>query len=194
MLRPFALSGPAALAGRGHDGVQDAHAAFGAVDALVTDVPGVALAVLVADCVPVVLVDPVRRAAGVAHCGRAGTVLGLLPATIVTMTGQYGTDPADLLVGLGPSIGAASYEVGEREMSDVAAAFPQLQLMRPTRPGHACLDLLTALRHQLAQAGVPADSVEVAGVDTLTSPDFFSDRAARPCGRFAAVVQLRQQT
>jgi len=180
-----------ALAGRGHEGVDDAHAAFGAVDALMTDVPGVALAVLVADCVPVVLVDPLRRAVGVAHCGRAGTVLGLLPVTIAAMAAAYGTDPADLLVGLGPSIGADSYEVGEREIAEVAEAFAGLDLLRPTRPGHACLDLLTALRHQLAQSEVPGGNIEVMGIDTRrTTQDFFSDRDARPCGRFAAVVQL----
>ena len=179
----------ALLAGRGHGG--DAAEAFPATDALVTDLPGVALAVLVADCVPVVLVDPVRRAVGVAHCGRAGTLLGLLPATVGAMTQAFGTDPGDLRVGLGPCIGAASYEVGPHEVAQVAAALPGLDLLVPTRDGHALLDLLTALRHQLDGAGVPAAQVEVSGVDTLSSTDrFFSDRAARPCGRFAAVVRL----
>ena len=63
-----------ATAGRGHDGVAGSRSAFPATDALVTDLPGVALAVVVADCAPVVLFDPVHRAIGVAHCGRAGTV------------------------------------------------------------------------------------------------------------------------
>ncbi len=177
--------------GRGASGTADAVAAFPATDALVTDVPGAALAVLVADCVPVVLVDPAHRAVGVAHCGRAGTVRGLLPATVATMTQAYGTRPADLRVGLGPCIGPDSYEVGEREASDVRAAFPDLDLLRPTRAGHALLDLRTALRAQLAGAGVADAHVEVVPDDTLRTSDvWFSDRGARPCGRFAAVVRL----
>lgn len=177
-------------AGRGHVGGGNAAAAFPATDAMVTDVAGVALAVLVGDCVPVVLVDPVRRAVGVAHCGRRGTVLGLLATTVERMTQTYGTLPADLRVGLGPCIGADSYEVGPAEVAAVRDAFPGLDVLRPTREGHACLDLVTVLRRQLADAGVPATGVEVMAVDTLRSPqDFFSDRAARPCGRFAAVVR-----
>lgn len=177
-------------AGRGHEGVDDAQDAFPGTDALVTDVPGIALAVLVADCVPVVLVDPVRRAAGIAHCGRAGTVLGLLPVTIARMAQEYGTDPADLRVGLGPGIGADSYEIGATEAQSVRRAFPALDLLRPTRPGHAYLDLVTALRRQLADAGVRPAHVERLELDTLRSTDrLFSDRAARPCGRFAAVVR-----
>lgn len=179
------------LVGRGHDGVDDAVDAFPATDALITDVPGAALAVLVADCVPVVLVDPVRRAVGVAHCGRGGTVGGLLPVTVEAMALEYGTSPRDLHVVLGPSIGARSYEVGPQESDAVRAAFPDLDLLRPTRAGHACLDLLGALRWQLEQAGVPPQQVQDSGVDTLTSSDtYFSDRALRPCGRFAAVVRL----
>lgn len=180
----------AGLAGRGHAGRSDAAAAFPATDALVTDVPGVALAVLVGDCVPVVLVDPAHRAVGVAHCGRRGTVLGLLPTTVQRMAQEYGTRPADLLVGLGPCIGADSYEVGPAEVADIRTAFPELDVLRETREGHACLDLVTVLRRQLADAGVPSSGVEVMAVDTLTSTaEFFSDRAARPCGRFAAVVR-----
>ena len=181
----------APLVGRGHTGVRDAVAAFPSTDALVTNVPGAALAVLVADCVPVVLVDPVHRAAGVAHCGRGGTVKGLLPRTVEAMATAYGTDPADLRVGLGPCIGPDSYEVGQAEADQVRAAFPSLDLFRVTRPGHAHLDLLTALRHQLAGAGVSDQHVEVLAGDTLRSTStWFSDRAARPCGRFAAVVRL----
>ncbi len=72
-------------AGRGHDGVAGSQSAFPATDGLITDLPGTALAVVVADCAPVVLFDPVYRAIGVAHCGRAGTVSGMLPNTVEAM-------------------------------------------------------------------------------------------------------------
>jgi hypothetical protein len=178
------------LAGRGHDGGADAREALPGTDAMVTNLPGVALATIVADCAPVVLFDPVRRAVGVAHCGRPGTVAGVLPATIAALAAEYGSRPCDLLVGIGPSVGFSSYEIGEREAASVSAAFPDLPgLLKPTRPGHWLFDIPGALRAQLRLAGVPDGCVHPMGIDTRTSTgDFFSDRAARPCGRFAAVI------
>lgn len=181
----------AALAGRGHEGAADAASALPATDAMVTDLPGAALTVIVADCAPVVLFDPRRRAVGVAHCGRSGTVRGALPRTIGTMAAAFGCRPADLLVGIGPAIGADSYEIGDAEAGDVTVAFGGAGLLRPTRPGHCTFDLLGALRIQLREAGVRDGNVLPMGVDTRTSAgEFFSDRAARPCGRFAAVGML----
>ena len=180
-------------AGRGHDGVAGAQSAFPATDALVTDLPGVALAVVVADCTPVVLFDPGRRAIGVAHCGRAGTISGMLPNAVEAMSKAYGSDPGDLLVGIGPSIRAESYEVGDAEAAQVTAAFgpDAAALLRPTRPGHCTLDLVGGLRVQLRRAGVKDGNVHDLGIDTRTnSGDFFSHRAARPSGRFAAVALL----
>ncbi len=185
-----------ALAGRGHDGADDARAALPRTDAMVTSLPGVALATIVADCAPVVLFDPARRAVGVAHCGRRGTVLGVLPRTIETMDAELGCRREDLLVGIGPAISADSYEIGAAEAAEVTQAFggeaARAALLRPTRPGHCTFDVLAALRIQLRDAGVPDGNVYPMGVDTRTSTtDFFSDRAARPCGRFMAVALLR---
>jgi YfiH family protein len=182
----------ASLAGRGHGGVEDSAAAFPATDALITGVPGTALAILVADCAPVVLFDPVRRAAGVVHSGRVGTVRGVLPKAIGAMTAAFGSQPADLLVGIGPSIGAQSYEIGDAEAAEITAAFGDAGLLTPTRPGHSTFDVAGALRIQLRKAGVGEDQVHDMGIDTRTSTgEFFSDRAARPCGRFAAIAILR---
>jgi len=184
------------LAGRGHDGTADAAAAFPATDALVTDVPGTALAILVADCAPVVLYDPVRRAAGVAHSGRVGTLSGVVPAAVQAMTAAFGCAPVDLRAGIGPAIGAASYEIGAAEAAAVTAAFAGegdrgAPLLNPSRPGHALFDLVGAIRRQLAAAGVPASQVCDLGIDTRANTvDFFSDRDARPCGRFAAIVRI----
>ena len=191
----------AGLAGRGHDGTDDARAAMPGTDAMVTDLPGVALATIVADCAPVVLFDPVRRAVGVAHCGRRGTVLRTLPKTIEVMRSAFGSRPEDLAVGIGPAIGAESYEIGEAEAVEVAGTFPGIAglegasgLLRLTRPGHWTFDMVGALRIQLRDAGVEDRHVHSMNVDTRTSTDdFFSDRAARPCGRFMAVAMLHPQ-
>jgi polyphenol oxidase len=182
-----------ALAGRGHDGVADSAAAFPATDAMITAVPGAALAILVADCAPVVLFDPVHRAVGVAHSGRAGTLRGVVPKTVGAMTAAFGTAPGDLLIGIGPAIGAASYEIGPAEVTEVTGAFGATGagLLVPSRPGHALFDLAGAIRRQLRAAGVPQANVHDLAIDTRTSTmEFFSDRAARPCGRFAAVAVL----
>jgi len=212
----------AAGSGRGHDGTADAAAAFPATDALITSLPGTALAILVADCAPLVLFDPVRRAAGVVHSGRAGTLRGVAPRTIEAMTAAFGSSPADLLVGIGPAIGAASYEIGAPEIAEVLTAFgtasqeigqpeaaavpaafgpaandplapgrPGHALLTPSRPGHALFNLTAAIRRQLTAVGVPAHHVHNLAIDTKTSTaDFFSDRSARPCGRFAAIALL----
>jgi purine-nucleoside/S-methyl-5'-thioadenosine phosphorylase / adenosine deaminase len=183
----------AALAGRGHDGVADSAAAFPATDAMITAVPGAALAVLVADCAPVVLFDPVHRAAGVAHSGRAGTLSGVVPKAVAAMTAAFGTVPGDLLIGIGPAIGAASYEIGPAEVAEVTGALGAAagRLLTPSRPGHATFDLTGAIRGQLRAAGIPEANVHDLAIDTrMSTAEFFSDRAARPCGRFAAVVVL----
>jgi YfiH family protein len=180
----------AALAGRGHASVEDAAAAFPATDALITNLPGTALAILVADCAPLVFFDPVRRAAGVAHSGRVGTLRGVVPQAIEAMAEAFGSSPGDLLVGLGPAIGPASYEIGAREAAEVRTALGPHRLTE-NRPGHALFDLPAAIRGQLRDCGVKDDSVHDLAVDTKTATDtFFSDRTARPCGRFAAVVVL----
>jgi YfiH family protein len=181
----------AAGAGRGHDGVADSAGAFPATDAMITNRPGIALTTLVADCAPLVLFDPVNRAVAVAHCGRLGTVRGTLPKTVEAMAASFGSAPEDLLAGIGPTIGADSYEIGDAEAAEVTAAFGDAGLLKPTRPGHCTLDLVGALRIQLRQAGVKDANVHDMAVDTRTATDeFFSDRAARPCGRFMAVAML----
>jgi len=178
----------AGLAGRGHAGRAAAQEHFPATDALVTDVPGAALGILVADCAPVLLWDPVRRAVGAAHAGRPGVVRGVLAATVTRMIEAFGTDPADLVGGVGPCVGYASYEVGDAEADALDAVLPGFT--RPSRPGHRLLDVGGAVERQLADAGV--GTVHRMGVDTRASTDtFFSDRAQRPCGRFMAVVALR---
>lgn len=181
----------AGLAGRHRAGEAPV---FPATDALITNLPGVALAIGVADCAPVVLYDPVRRAVGVAHSGRVGTVKAVVPKTIAAMTKAFGSAPRHLLIGIGPAIGAASYEIGAAEASGVMAAFGDqgTRLLVPNRPGHALFDLPGAIRRQLQAAGAPSANVHDLAIDTRQSTDtFFSDRAARPCGRFAAVACLR---
>lgn len=182
----------AEMAGRGATTLADA---VPGTDALITDETELCLMVLVADCVPVLLLDPVRRAVGVAHAGWRGTVEDVAGATVRAMASHYGCRPSDLRVGLGPAAGPEGYEVDEPVLDAVSAAFGRRAagLLRPTRPGHACLDLWAANRLQLEAAGVPPHHIEVAPVSTLvTTQRFFSARvAAGPTGRFGAGIALR---
>jgi YfiH family protein len=161
-----------------------------ATDALVTRAPGVALGIMVADCAPLVLFDPSRHAAGVAHVGRGGAVDDVIGCTIRRMQAEFGTRPVDLHVGVGPCIGADAYEIGGQALHLTERAFDG-RFLRPTSPGHATFDLLAAVRARLDQHGVAAANVEVSGTSTDADPALFSDRAERPCGRQMLVVALR---
>jgi hypothetical protein len=180
------------MAGRGTTALADA---LPGTDAMITVEPGLCLLVLVADCVPVLLLDPVRRACGAAHAGWRGTVQDVAGESVRAMVAHFGCRPADLRAVLGPAAGPEGYEVDGPVMNAVTAAFGSgaAALLRPTRPGHALLDLWAANRHQLRAAGVPDQQIEVAPISTLAaSHRFYSARvAAGPTGRFGAGIFLR---
>jgi hypothetical protein len=177
------------LVGKGFAGEEEARYFFPATDALVTDVPGAALGVLVADCVPVLLWDPAHRAVGTAHAGRLGVLHGVVASAVRRMGEEFATRPGELLVGIGPCVGVESYEVGQADADALDARHPGAGLTRPSRPGHRLLDLGGAVELQLADLGVPSDQVHRMAVDTRTNTErYFSHRAERPCGRFLAVI------
>ncbi|MFZ5815524.1 MAG: peptidoglycan editing factor PgeF [Bacillota bacterium] len=162
-------------------------------DALITDRTGLALVVTAADCVPVYLYDPVRRAVGVAHAGWRGTVAGIAGKAARAMAATYGCRPDQIHAAVGPSIGPCCYEVDEavakplRDYYGAAAA----ELLLPGRaPGKYQLDLWEANRRDLLAAGVGV--VSVAGECTSCRVErLFSHRAERGgAGRGAAVIAL----
>jgi YfiH family protein len=178
------------LAGAGHDPSEPLDERLVGVDVLATTERGVGLAILVADCAPVVVHDPVRGALAVAHVGRRGSMLQGGGQAVRALEQLAGSRPEDLVAGVGPCIGTAAYELGDLALDEVHAAFGGDHLT-PTRPYHATFDLRAAVVDGLLRAGVAADRIEVAEATTDTAEDLFSDRAARPCGRFALVACLR---
>jgi YfiH family protein len=142
------------LFGRDTDTVVHAHLVHGAtvarvttaengtwvhhVDGLITDQPGCVLTMSFADCAPILLYDPVRRAIGLGHAGWKGTVADLPGALVRAMGEQFGSDPADLLAAVGPCIGPCCYEVGDIVIDAVRAAFaePDELLKRPPTTDH----------------------------------------------------------
>jgi polyphenol oxidase len=182
--------------GSGAFSLDDAIGSAGGADALVTASPGVVLAILTADCVPVVLHDPVAGVLACVHAGWRGTVAGVTAAAVAAMRG-LGSHPSDVIAGLGPAIAADRYQVGPDVHQAVTRAFGSAGFIRPdpSAPGRWLLDLWAANRHALRGAGVPAPQIYTTAYPTgPVSPadpgHFFSDRAARPCGRLALVARL----
>jgi purine-nucleoside/S-methyl-5'-thioadenosine phosphorylase / adenosine deaminase len=177
----------AADRGRGTTGPEGAPAC----DALVTTTPGVGLAIMVADCVPLVLFEPHARVLAAVHAGWKGTVARVAQAAVEAMA-ALGARPASVVAGLGPAVEATGYQVGDEVAEAARGAFGTDvgEVLAPDGPGHWRFDLWAANRRVLVDAGVPPAQIEVAPVGTGPGTPFFSDRAARPCGRFAALAAL----
>ncbi len=162
-------------------------------DAIVSNQPGLALAVMVADCVPILLADPVRGAAAAIHAGWRGTCAGIVGAAIAAMRREFGTDPGDLIAAIGPSAGPDDYEVGESLVGAFLAAghdrgAVERWFIRSTAKPH--LDLWSANRDQLLAAGVEAVQIHVSSLSTVSHSDVFDSYriAAERAGRMAALV------
>jgi YfiH family protein len=181
-------------AGSGASGLDDAIDAGPGTDALVTTSPAVVLAILTADCLPVVLHDPVAGLLACVHAGWRGTVAGVTAAALAAMQ-DLGSDPSDVIAGLGPSVAGDRYQVGPEVHQAVTQAFGSAAaaFIRPDAvPDRWLLDVSGANRHALVQAGVPSAQIHVTSHSTgpAGAGEFFSDRAARPCGRLALVARL----
>lgn len=167
-------------------------------DGLITDTPGICIAVLAADCVPVLLFDTKNRVVAAVHAGWRGTVGKLLTKTIEVMQEHFHSNPADVKVGIGPSISPQVYEIGEEVIEAIHDAFPGIvsQLLQPLeKKGKALFNLWEANKQQLIQLGVPVVNIEVAGICTYRNSDqFFSARASSiKGGRFGAGIMLTEE-
>ncbi len=166
------------------------------VDGLITNVPGLVLSVFVADCVPVALVDPVHRAIGLVHSGWRGTVGRISARAIARMQENYGTDPADLVCAVGPSICMDCYEISADVAEQFIAEFPEYEkeILRDKKNGHYQLDLWKTNERILQDAGVPAEQIAVTSVCTCCNPDLlYSHRASHGMrGNLGAFLALKE--
>ena len=169
-------------------------------DAFVTDLPGVVIGVRTADCVPVLLYDPIHRVVSAVHAGWKGTVLQIVRKTIGVLQQRFQTRPEDLSAVIGPAIGPDSFQVGEEVVAQFRkAGYPMERIWSDRGPGDGSpmsgghhIDLWEANRWLLLQAGVQPENILLAGVDTYTSPDFFSARREGiQCGRIINAIGLR---
>ena len=173
------------------------------VDALITDVPGVAISVRTADCIPVLLYDPVHRAVAAVHDGWRGTVLRLSQKVIAEMHCRYGTNPADLKAVIGPGIGPESFQVGQEVVDAFAlAGFPMEQILKDCGPkaptadnpmnGGLHIDLWKANQWLLEEVGVQASNIQVTGICTYINNDRFysARREGIKCGRIINCIKI----
>ncbi|HWD54786.1 MAG TPA: polyphenol oxidase family protein [Acidimicrobiales bacterium] len=176
-------------AGRGTTADDDAVAD---ADVLVTATPGVALVIMVADCVPLALVDERAGVLAVVHAGWRGTAAGVAGAALDAMV-ERGAARGRIRAWMGPAVAPEGYQVTDevRHALDDAAGASALDpdVARPDGPGHWLVDLVAANRQQLRLGDVRAGHITSCGV-TTADERFFSDRAARPCGRFALLARL----
>jgi len=173
------------------------------VDALVTNVPGVAISVRTADCIPVLLYDPVHKAIAAVHAGWRGTVQHISQKAIDFMHELYRTDAADFCAVIGPGIGPDSFQVGQ-EVADAfrEAGFPISEILQDCGPkcptgdnpmnGGLHIDLWKSNQWLLEQAGVMPQNIQVAGICTYRNNDRFysARREGTKCGRIINVIKL----
>ena len=160
-------------------------------DIILTDKPEVTLFMRFADCVPILVHDPVKRVVGIAHAGWLGTVRDVAKATVETMVERYDSRPADVIACIGPSIGPDHYEVGGDVISQVEQTFgADASLVLPQHGSRTHFDLWKANQYLLERAGVR--QIELAGICTAChTDDWFSHRAEKgKTGRFGALISL----
>ena len=168
-------------------------------DAFLTDLPGVAIGVRTADCVPILLYDPSQRVIAAVHSGWKGTVLKIAGHTIEQMRDIYGTRPADLRAVIGPAIGPMSFQVGEEVAEKFKdAGFPMSLVWSFQGPGDGSpmsgghhIDLPRANRWILEECGIPEKQIRVHDIDTYRDPSFYSARREGiQCGRNINAIRL----
>ncbi len=184
-------------------------------DASITNRPNLLLAIQTADCVPVLLVDPKKRAIAAIHAGWRGTLARIVAKTIGKMQMHFATNPRDLLAAIGPSIGPCCYEVGTEvatqflsQFADAPSYFDEfrtgdepnpIQWLNRMPPGHqpppkgVLLDLRKANKSQLLTAGLRPQNIHTIDLCTACNPDlFFSYRKQGPhSGRLMSLIALR---
>ena len=189
------VSGPLATLRQVHSDrvlYADGHAGIiGEGDALFSDQPGLMLGVWTADCVPLLLADPARKAVAAVHCGWRGAVRSLVLRVTGEMERRLGSRPADLIAAIGPSICGACYRVGPEVARQFQSLFPE----RADLDGATTINLAEACQRQLLAAGLQRDNIAMSGLCTYCRPqEFFSYRRGHQgAARMLSAIGLRSK-
>jgi polyphenol oxidase len=161
-------------------------------DATITNLPGICLMVMVADCVPVLLFDRVKRVSAVVHAGWRGTIHHITRNTVNKMIDRFGCDTKDIIAGIGPSIGPCCYEVGKEVKAVVQESFGTTEgyLVSQPHSEKPYFDLWYANQKQLTDLGLKPQNIETSQICTKCNHQmFYSSRADKGVtGRFAAGI------
>ena len=172
---------------------EDAHGDTIYCDAIISNADGVLAGVKTADCVPILIGDPVSGSFAAVHAGWRGTLAEIATRTLQRMTDAYDTNPREVVVAVGPAAGSCCYEVGPDVIDPFKNKFPDHDMFTETRAGHACINLLESNRNQLIAAGVDAQKIQIAPLCTMCRTDlFFSYRREKnvqgKVGRLMSVI------
>ena len=165
----------------------------GGWDALVTNQPGVMVAVRTADCVPVLVYDPTRRVVAAIHAGWRGAVAGIVRKTIALMESRFGSAPEHLRVSIGPSVGTCCYEVDEPVLDRLRQEFPDWErVVRDHRSGKAHLDLKSLIKEQAQATGVSPESITAVNLCTMCHEELFFSyrREGKVIGTMVSAIGL----
>jgi len=165
-------------------------------DVIVSNTPHVLAGVKTADCVPILMGDPVTGGFAAVHAGWRGTLASAVLVGVQRLNEEYGAKPEDLRVAIGASAGPCCYEVGSEVIDAFTKRFGETGLFTATRPGHAKVDLLKANTDQLISVGVLPGKIHVAPICTMCRTDlFFSYRNEKSVngkvGRLMAIIGRR---
>lgn len=164
------------------------------IDGFITDKKDPALVTFYADCVPLFFLDPVNKAVGLTHSGWKGTVKKIGQKTVEKMIDSYGTDPKDILIAIGPSIGKCCFEVGSEVIEVVRGKFKDSgDYFYKKENGKYMLDLWKLNKDQFLEIGVKEENITVSNICTKCNKDiFFSHRGDKgKTGSLAAIMQLK---
>lgn len=163
------------------------------VDAMITNLPGICLVTQAADCVPILFFDPKKKVIGAVHAGWKGTVSKIPAEMVKAFVSEFKSNPTDIVVGVGPSIGSCCYEVGDEVVELVSKAFGTteeliLENEKFTKP---VFDLWEANRRTLIDSGIKPGNIEIAGLCTKCNSNFFFSARSGDKGRFGAAIMLK---
>jgi YfiH family protein len=158
-------------------------------DALISNQPGVTLAIRTADCLPILMADPAHRAVAAIHAGWRGTVLEIVPRTVQAMSDQFGTHLEDLVVAIGPGIGACCFEVGPEVAAQFGTFFPE----RNDLDGRTKVDLAETVLRQLRRNDGTVGQIATAGLCSCCRAELFHSyrRDNDSAGRMVSTIGVK---
>jgi hypothetical protein len=163
---------------------------LGVADAIISQRPGVTVAIRTADCLPILIVDPKTRSVAAVHAGWRGVVADIASKTVEAMRLKFGCRPQDLEIAIGPGIGACCFEVGPEVAARFRAFFPE----RNDLDGRAKVDLVETVVRQLGRNGVTKGQIDTSDLCSCCKPELFESyrRDRERSGRMLAAAGIRE--